>query len=57
MGLVGDKKEYGKQKGLGNKPSPNYYQAIVVKLLHRYLITRCNFNVIEESPYNPERLS
>jgi len=54
MGLVGDKKEYGKQKGLGNKPSPNYYQAIVVKLLHRYLITRCNFNFIEESLSEPK---
>ena len=25
----------GKQKGLGNKPSPNYYQATVGKVLHR----------------------
>lgn len=24
-----------KQKGLGNKPSPNYYQTVVVKVLHR----------------------
>jgi len=44
-----------KQKGLGNKPSPNYYQATVKELLHKSLVTRSNYCVKEESPYKPDR--
>jgi hypothetical protein len=28
-----DKNNLGKQKGLGIKPSPNYYQSIVVRII------------------------
>jgi hypothetical protein len=27
----------GQQKGLGKQPSPNYYQTIVMEVLHRFL--------------------
>jgi hypothetical protein len=27
----------GKQKGLGNKPSPDYYQTVVMGLLHKLM--------------------
>ncbi len=36
MGLLVDKKEYGKQKGPGIKPSPDYYQTRSAnELLHK----------------------
>jgi hypothetical protein len=41
-------------KGTWNSPSPDYYQTILVKVLHNFLVTRSNFNIKEESPYKPE---
>jgi hypothetical protein len=43
----------GKQKGLGNKPSPNYYQSIVERIVPQTDVTQSN-NYEEESPYKPE---
>jgi hypothetical protein len=43
----------GKQKGLGNKPSPNYYQSTVMELLHKTMLRRVTI-CEEESPYKPD---
>ena len=32
-----------KQKGLGYKPSPNYYQTTVPELCHKSEVTRSNY--------------
>jgi hypothetical protein len=38
-----DKNQYGKQKGVGIKPTPNYYQTSGLELLHNFSVTRSNF--------------
>ena len=40
---MAQKKNALKQKGLGYKPSPNYYQTTVHELLHISLVTRSNY--------------
>ena len=39
-----------KQKGLGYKPSPSYYQTVVAKVSHRFPITRSNENEKKSRP-------
>jgi len=48
------KSKKGKAKGTWNSPSPDYYQTSVMKVLHRFTVTRSNFKNKEESPYKPE---
>jgi hypothetical protein len=49
-----DKIKKGKAKGTWNSPSPNYYQSVVLRVLHICMVTRSNFGVKEESPYKPK---
>jgi hypothetical protein len=49
------KSKKGKAKGTWNSPSPDYYQTSVMKVLHRFTVTRSNFKNKEESPYKPEK--
>ena len=48
------KSKKGKAKGTWNSPSPDYYQTSVMKVLHRFTVTRSNFKNKEESPYKPD---
>jgi hypothetical protein len=50
-----DKIKKGKAKGTWNPPSPNYYQSVVLRVLHICMVTRSNFGVKEEPPYKPEK--
>jgi len=49
-----DKIKKEKAKGTWNSPSPDYYQTVVLRVLHTCLVTRSNFGIKEESPYKPE---
>ena len=42
------KSKKGKAKGTWNSPSPDYYQTSVMKVLHRFTVTRSNFKNKEE---------
>ncbi len=48
------KSKKGKAKGTWNSPSPDYHQTSVMKVLHRFTVTRSNFKNKEESPYKPD---
>jgi len=51
--IIGEKEE---AKEIWNSPSPDYYQTVVLRILHICMVTRSNFGLKEASPYKPESL-